>query len=94
MRKPSREQLCLALEEIEIWLRNFARSGDDRVAAAEEAPCLAEREMHVKRKRSIAQRVGGLEPLEIVVAGEALVELDGRRAAGVARPRPVVAGEE
>ena len=88
------EQLDLAAQHSEVGNRDVLARRDDRVAAAEEAALLAERQVHVQRERRVAQRVRGGEALEVVVLADTFVELHRRRVARVARPRTVVSREE
>src|ERR1019366_10315650 len=94
LRQPLREQFDFASEQSEVGNGHLFPWRNYRVASAEQAALLAERQVHVHRQRGVAERVRGGETVEIVVGGDSLVKLDRRRVARIARPRPVVAREQ
>ena len=92
--EPFRKQFHLALHKLEVGLGRMPMLGDDYMAATEETPVLAERQVHIERERRVPELVSLGQPDQIVVSTDAFVELDRGRVAGVSRTRTVVARQQ
>jgi len=83
----------LAQHEMHIRLRPAVIPGNHRVAAAERAERLAERQMHVERERRVGRGDRGVERRDPLVGRRLRVPLGHRRITRVPRHRHVVARE-
>src|SRR5262245_34559983 len=81
---PGGDEIDLALEQLEVRIRDVPVRGDDDVTAAEQAPLTAEGEMEVERQRGVRpQPVRFLEPGLVILGAESFVKFDGGRVAGI-----------
>src|SRR4030095_7674732 len=78
----------------EITVRDLVLARDDDVARAERAALFAERDVKIEGERLPGKRGRLAELLSVALVSEAVMELDRCRVRRVARPGPVVAGQE
>jgi hypothetical protein len=93
--QPLGNEFRFSLESRDVRVRDsvLVRRGY-HMAAAEQAPVLAERKMGVERERIVDSLRGNSETIPVLGTAESVVELDGRGIRRVSRTGPVIASQQ